>query len=166
MQSESLNTKMEAKKLAAHKMYTTIVKQSEDNTDNATTQATEDFSNLDTLGYNLAKLQVAEEDELTAPRGKSSIIGKLKNIFSDCKKILSPELGYSAVDRVTMLSKSENFPIEFHLETSPNGDSHLCLLEAKIGNGLVCHGIEVSQSKAKELAANNMLSLISFFCSY
>ena len=165
VKSESLNTKKEAKKLAADKMYATIVRRSDDNTDNATVQATEHVSHMDALRNDFTNLQVVDKDEPLTLKGKYPIIETLKRICSDddCKEILLHRKGFSAMERITELSKAGKFTVEFHNETSPNGDSHMCLLEAKIDNGLVCHGIADTPPQAKELAADNMLSLIRFF---
>ena len=122
---------------------------------------------VDTLRSRIKGMKLLVEEELTAspPTGKSQIVRVLKtvNLDTKCREALALGEDYSAVEKLRMISESGNFDVDFHIETSPDGESHMCLVEAKIGVDLVCHGIASSQPEAEEIAAGNMLSLIGFF---
>ena len=166
MEAGPTPSKADAKQLAAHKMYTALKNGREDRTDFTTMQASDDA--VDSLKNSFRNISLNDGDKSSSANGKvmNDVIEVVKAVVSDstCKNVLSGK-EYSAVEKVTMISSSGKFGIDFHDEVNADSTSHLCLLEAKIGFGLVCHGIAADQREAMELAADSLLSLINFFAN-
>jgi len=166
MEAEPKSSKAEAKQLAAYKMYTALQNGREDRTDVTTIQASDDP--LDSLKNSFKNFSLKDGGKPSSAKGKAmnQVIEVMKEVVSDstCKDALSGNK-YSAVEKVTMIASSGKFEIAFHHEENADGTSHLCLLEAKNGLCLVCHGIADTKPQAIERAADSLLSLIDFFAN-
>ena len=170
VQSDLSSSKSDAKQSAAHKLYLVITKEDTkiDKEDTKKIEATGESYDINSLQCYLKNLVLAvDEKPATAeakPKVQSRIVSALKELRLDESQIAHLQgKGLSALEKLTMMASLKDFDINFHCTGNANGTSHLCLVEAKFGESVVCHGIADNEPQAMENAADSMLSLLSFF---
>ncbi|XP_065061278.1 RISC-loading complex subunit tarbp2-like [Rhopilema esculentum] len=152
--------KADAKQLAAKKMFNAISKSGSEGTQAA--QASQDRLSVRTLRSYLKNH--TEEKPANADSGQDDSFETFVDAFSkiDFEEGNPEKTIQTSIEVLKRLSTLEKFDIEYH-DVPTTRNSYLCLLEAKIGQSLVCHGIGENRPQAMEKAAESMLELVRFF---